>query len=267
MLTLLIDADVLRYQHAFANTARVDWDGDGKAVEVVNEKKARKDTAEYIAELVDKFGADDYVLALSCKRHNFRKDVYPTYKSGRHAKAKPSLWYAIDEFIYADYADKIVERPTLEGDDILGLLATHPSPKAAPGDRIVVSIDKDLQTIPCSLFNPSKPDIGVREISENAANLFWMKQVLTGDSTDEYPGCPGIGPVKADAVLVPVSTANRKSAPYAHLAGLWDAVVDTYESKDLTADDALIQARCARILRHGDYNFAAKRVHLWIPTT
>lgn len=263
---LLIDADVLRYFMAFSNTASIDWDGDGETTEVYQEDKAKADVEGYIEEMVDKFKARDYVLAMSCREHNFRKDVLDTYKLARHQKPKPALWHVLDRFIYETYADKIVERYGLEGDDILGLLATHPHPMRALGPRIVVSIDKDLKTIPCRLYNPMKPDLGVLPVTEHAANLFWMHQTLTGDATDNYSGCPKVGPKRADEALLALHEAHLDAPVEEHLAALWAAVVAVYESKGLTADDALTQARLARILRHGDYSYKQRKVNLWKPS-
>jgi len=92
-----------------------------------------------------------------------------------------------------------------------------------------------------------------------------MKQVLTGDTVDNYKGCPGIGPKKADEFLMPVHEALLGLTVEEHLAALWVTVTMVYESKGFTAEDALIQARCARILRHGDYNFTTEEVTLWKP--
>lgn len=271
-LTLLIDADVLRYQLAYSNTTRIDWNGDGNFAEAVQPERAKADLEDYIDELMQKFGADDFVLALSCKKHNFRKDLFPDYKANRAGKPKPELWYVLDEFIYETWGDKVVERYSLEGDDMLGLLATHPSPKRAPGRRIVVSIDKDMQTVPCRLFNPNKPDIGVRTITQHDADLFWMKQTLTGDGVDNYPGFPGIGLKGADELLMPVHEAHLDASPEEHLRALWSEVVRVYTTRvprggrePLTVDDAITQARLARILRHGDYHPKTKEIRLWKP--
>ncbi len=122
---LLIDADVLRYQLAFSNTANIDWNGDGNKVEAIQPERAKAKLEDYIDEIVEKFGARDYLLALSCKKHNFRKDIDPTYKLNRASKDKPALWYVLDEFVYDEFGDKIVEIENLEGDDVLGLLASH----------------------------------------------------------------------------------------------------------------------------------------------
>lgn len=266
-LTLLIDADVFRHQLAYGNTKSIDWDGDGDTMELLDYDKARDDLDGEIANLVRKFKATDFVLALSCPGHNFRKDVLDTYKLQRHEKQKPALWYFVDECIQAKYADKVVMRYGLEGDDILGTLATHPAPRRAPHARIVVSIDKDLRTIPGRLFNPQKPDLGTITISEHDANLFWMKQTLMGDTTDGYTGCPGIGAKYSDDALMPIHEQYRDAPADEHLAALWSAVVATYERKKLTSQDALIQARLARILRHGDLNYKTNEVHLWKPSS
>lgn len=268
---LLVDADVLRYQLAFSNTAKIDW-GDGVVSEATNPERAKVKLDDYIEELVDKFGARDYLLALSGKE-NFRTELFPDYKLNRNHAERPKLWSVLDEFVYDAYASKIVEIPRLEGDDVLGLLATHPNPKRAPGPRILVSIDKDMQTLPgIRLYNPNKPDVGVRPISQHDADLFWMKQVITGDQVDNYPGFPGIGHKGADELLQPIHEALLDASPEEHLAALWDKVVETYTtriprggSKPLTQHDALVQARLARILRHGDYSPKSREVHLWKP--
>jgi len=139
------------------------------------------------------------------------------------------------------------QRPGLEGDDILGILATHP--KAIRGQKIIVSIDKDMKTIPGYVWNPDKDDEPIFYSTEEA-DYWHLYQTLTGDTTDGYPGLPGCGPKGAEKVLEDPS---------------WEAVVAAYEKKGLTEEDALVQARCARILRATDYDYAKKEVKLWCP--
>lgn len=263
--TLLIDADVLRYLMAFTNTAGIDWDGDGEITEVYQVDKAKADVKAFIDEMLKKFRAKRFVLALSCPKHNFRKDVLDTYKQARHEKPKPALWFVLDEFIHETYADHIVMREGLEGDDILGLLLTHPDPEKAPGKRICISIDKDLKTIVGRHYNPMKPDQGAFKVDQYAADLFWMQQTLMGDATDNYAGCPDVGEKTAEEILRHFHLMYRKRSPEEHLAALWKVVVLTYEGRGLTEADALTQARLARILRHGDYSFKTNEVHLWKP--
>lgn len=134
----------------------------------------------------------------------------------------------------------------------------------------MVSIDKDMQTIPGRLYNPNKSDLGTRTISVDDAGLFWVKQALTGDQIDHYTGFPGIGHKLADEIFMPIHEANLDETPEVHLAALWDAVNTAYPTriprsgdKPLTVKDAVIQARLARTLRYGDYNPKTKEVKQW----
>ena len=46
----------------------------------------------------------------------------------------------------------------------------------------------------------------------------------------------------------------------------WDSVVKAFESKGLTSDEALLNARLAKILTADDYDFKENRPILWTPT-
>ncbi len=61
--------------------------------------------------------------------------------------------------------------------------------------------------------------------------------------------------------------------PYAHDAltlsdplEMWDNVIEAYASKGQTEEDAIHQARLARILWADDYNFKNNKIRLWNPT-
>jgi DNA polymerase-1 len=101
-------------------------------------------------------------------------------------------------------------------------------------------------------FNPDH-DTHPRVIAENEANYAHMMQTLCGDSTDGYSGCPGVGPKKAEAIL-----ANGHT---------WDLVLDAFRKAGLSEDEALVQARVARILRHHEFDQRTSEVKLWTPAT
>jgi DNA polymerase-1 len=140
---------------------------------------------------------------------------------------------------------------TLEADDVLGLLSTS---KTLTGKRTIVTIDKDLLTVPGLLWNPDKPDDGVVSTSEEEADYRHLLQTLTGDATDGYSGCPGVGPKTAEKMLADVEPELR-----------WLRIVEAYEKAGFGAEEALRQARVARVLRRGEYDTKAKKVHLWTP--
>ena len=246
-VTLLIDADVLAYQAANGEQRVTDW-GDGvTSVAMGSLEEGVEDVLRAAEALKERLAAHAYVLCLT-HPEQFRKKLLPTYKGNRGEK--PVL---VDP-IRNELADKHggVRRIGLEGDDVMGIYATHP--KLLPGKKIIVSIDKDMKQVPGMLYNPGKDEL--TEVTAEEGDYFHMLQVLTGDPTDNYKGCPGIGPVKATAIL-----ADNDD----QWVTAWERIVAAYESKGLTEADALVQARVARILRHTDYNFKTKEPILWQP--
>lgn len=223
---------------------------------------------------MDTLEGDSYTLALTDSEANWRLDVLPTYKGNRKNK-KPLALKATRQWLMDDLDAYF--RPRLEGDDILGILATWSL--YMPGtEKVIVSLDKDMKTIP-GLYYRREED-GIIEIDEAAADRWHMFQTLTGDPTDGYDGCPGMGPVSAE----PVVLHNLAVRPYQHTLTrgkrkgevetryeeypantLWEAVVSRYEAAGLTEEDALVQARVARILRRTDYDLAKKQPILWTP--
>jgi 5'-3' exonuclease len=280
--TILIDGDILVYQSAQQNEKEICWDeAEGlwsihaelhPAIVMLNDQ---------IFGLQEKLGADHVVLALT-DPVNWRKDVLPTYKSNRADKRKPMLIPALRAYLESEEftGAKVYRRPTLEGDDILGILMTHSH--LVKGEKICVSLDKDMKTLPGFHYNQRKDHDGIFEVTPAEADEWHMIQALAGDTTDGYAGCPGIGMAKATefvkerkaAVMVSrtITRGPRKGQVVTEPelitqedATLWDIVVSHYRAAGLTEHEALIQARVARILRATDYDFKKKELKLWTP--
>jgi DNA polymerase I len=248
--TLLIDADILAYRHA-AGGQRVYKFSENEEEWGVILDPFEQVVEEFVAEVEEwkeKFQAKAIAMAWSDSA-NFRKVILPSYKSNRKDVAKPLHLAALRAWGQANY--KCYLRPTLEGDDVLGILMTHPN--LIRGSKIIISLDKDLKTIPGVIYNDGKDEL--KRISLEEANYWHMSQTLTGDPTDGYKGCPGIGPKRA---------AEALDCAF-DLESMWDIIVSIYQSKGLTEEDALVQARCARILRAEDYDFKRKEPILWEP--
>jgi DNA polymerase-1 len=131
---------------------------------------------------------------------------------------------------------------TLEADDAMGIYAT-----AHPGN-IIVSPDKDMRQIPGKLYNlETTQDI----TAEEGAKWHYI-QTLAGDQTDGYSGVPGIGVKRAETLF--------DKEGYS-----WDTVVKAFTDKGLTVDDALLNARLARILTLDDYDTERQEPILWTP--
>jgi DNA polymerase-1 len=151
-------------------------------------------------------------------------------------------------------------RPTLEGDDCLGILSTMKK----TGDSIICSLDKDFKTIPGRHYNFGRKEFF--EVTPQQADYWHMVQTLTGDTADGYTGCPGIGPKTAEKIL---QAALDEGTPWANPQQLreiyWQHVVKAYAKAGLSEEEALTQARVARICRTSDYDFKTKQVILWSP--
>lgn len=247
---LLVDGDVLVYQIACSAEVATDW-GEGNFTLHADETEAKESMDNVLAALRSDLKAQEMVVALTChKTVNFRKALYPAYKENRTKKRKPMLWKSLRDHLFEHYKAKI--KDNLEADDILGIMSTAPFAQHRQ-ERIICSIDKDFKSIPGKLYNLTSKEMLV--ITENEADYAFMSQVLTGDSTDNYQGLPGCGPVKAAKIL-----GDCDQWPV-----MWGKVLDAYRKAGLSEEVALTQARMARILRHEDYNFRKKEPILWTP--
>lgn len=251
MTSLLIDADITLYRAASVCEREVRWDEVNHVLVSNAEEVWQAVTSQiemYRKELsTEGEPAPSLHFALTGP-NNFRRDLWDDYKGGR--SRKPLCYGAVRQRLIDTYDARSVDG--LEADDLLGIWATQGRIK----DPIIVSLDKDLRTIPARVWRPAANSEQKHElftVTEDQADYFWMTQVLTGDVTDGYKGLPGCGPKVAEKLLT-------IGAP---LADLWSAVVAAYEAKGLTVEDALLQARLARILRASDWDGVNKKIKLW----
>ena len=241
--TLLIDGDILLYSEAAAVEVEFDW-GDDFWTLYGDAQEAKERVDVWVADIRAFLQADDVVLTLTGTA-NWRKEVLPSYKANRKGKRKPVVYPELRRYALSTY--KVACYDNLEADDVMGILATDP---ANDNETVIVSEDKDMMTIPGKLYRPIRSEEGIQDITEEQADRNHLIQALTGDSTDGYAGCPGVGPKTAEKIL----TEND-----------WSLVVAAYEKAGLSEEDALTQARVARILRHGEFNPKKEKVKLWTP--
>ena len=238
MTTLLIDGDIVLYTSSVATEFACDWGNDNWVLSA-NLEQSRDMARRYFDDLHEKLQFDAMIICLSGPK-NFRYGLNANYKSSRKDTRKPIVYSPLKDWMLGNYNTQMEEG--LEADDLLGILAT------SMPDTIVVSPDKDLQTVPCTLYRQGE----LKTITLEEANRFHMYQTLTGDPTDGYPGCPGVGPKTAEKLL--------SGNPETH----WGAVVQAYEKQGLTEADALMNARMAFILRNE--NWINGEVKLWEPS-
>jgi len=172
---------------------------------------------------------------------NFRYAIYTDYKSSRRKYRRPAGLAALRQWAFETWTSLTL--PGVEGDDVLGIMAE-------PGD-VIISRDKDLRTIPGIHVDGDK----LLEISQWEADYNFYCQVLTGDTTDCYPGCKGVGPVGAAKLLAECQTP----------AQMWTQVLKAYAKAGHSLEYALQMARCARILRPDEYDHVRNQPILWQP--
>jgi DNA polymerase-1 len=254
----LIDGDEVAFKACAVSTDEIDW-GDGEASTLASPARCAKVAEELVEAWSAKVEADSIIVCLSPRdRDNFRRRVVPSYKTDRTEKLDV-YWYTVDRLI--EKFDTLTF-PSLEADDVMGVMSSTEAVRAyGEYQPVIVSSDKDMQTVPCLLFNPGK---GLkRKVSPLDADRWWMRQTLTGDPVDGFKGLPGCGKdaqaVKLLDEMVSVETM------WEHVVATYKAGTKRYCPNGLTAEDALAQARLARILRPGEIDTDKKLVRLWHP--
>lgn len=242
----LVDGDILIHRIAAAVEVPWRWDDDIWTLHA-DARMAQHLVDVEIASIREKLGGRSVVVTICLSSpNNWRNKILPDYKANRKGNRKPMVYKDLRAYVANTY--DVAVMPTLEADDVMGILGTDPRKK----NRVIVTIDKDLKTVPGAHFNPDQ-DSQVRIVTEAEADYAHMMQTLCGDATDNYAGCPNVGPKRAEAIL-----ANGHS---------WSTVVAAFERAGIMEGEALIQARVARILRHGEFDTKTSEVRLWTPTT
>lgn len=246
----LVDADLLCYTAAVKAQESHDLGFDDGPMVQTDQDTALEHIADSLGAWTLDADLNDVQLCWSdpLRKSNWRLAVLPTYKHGRSGE-KPLLYWWLTAVLNARLESHYL--PGLEGDDVMGILATGPFAKR--NDTVILSIDKDMRTVPGELYDWHREFHGV--IEPAAAAYAHMTQALTGDPTDGYTGLPGCGPKRAAIVLDGLAGYSE----------LWPAVVAEYERKGLTEADALVQARVARILHRCDWDAKARKPILWTP--
>ncbi len=237
-MKLLIDADFIVYKNCAAAETELDF-GNDVIVVTSNFSDAYAATNRELSRIKNKFGDFSEVILFFSDSENFRKKILPEYKGHRNRK-KPCGYKRVINELKKEY--KVIIKPTLEADDTMGIYATK-----YPGNCIV-SPDKDMRQIPGQLYNFDE----VFTVSFEEGAKWHLIQSMAGDQTDGYAGVPGIG-------------VKRAVSLFEEHGYSWKTVVKAFKDKGLTEDDALVNARLARILTSNDYDFQNKQPILWSP--
>lgn len=236
----------------------VDWNEPPIHVLGSNPVQAREVLDEMLERIFERFETREHLLCFSSPP-NFRYSVDPTYKNNRANSRKPLCYIELALQVEADFKCKSL--PGLEADDVMGIIATTPA-VIKSRQPIIISQDKDMQSIPTQVWRQGE----LMTISEAQADYYHMFQTLVGDTSDGYKGCPGVGKVKAEKLISGCWSGTADLTDEDCRRSAWEKVVACYEKAGLTEQDALTQARLARILRYSDWNEKEKCPVLWTPT-
>ena len=239
-MKILIDCDYIVYKCCAAAETEMDF-GDDVIVVTSNFSDAMKCVRRDLEKIKTEFGSffDEDLVLFFTSPNNFRKKILPEYKGHRQRK-KPCGFKRVIQELKKNY--KVILKDTLEADDALGIYATK-----YPGN-VIVSPDKDMRQIPGKLYDFNE----TVTITEEEGAKWHLIQTMAGDNTDGYSGVPGIGVKKAEKI-------------FEEKGYTWQAVVETFVEKELTEEDALVNARLARILQTSDYDHKTKEPILWTP--
>ena len=238
-MKILCDADFIVYKACAAAETEVDF-GDDVILVTSNFSDAYGATKRELTKLENKLGSFSTLILFFSDSTNFRKKILADYKGHRNRK-KPCGYKRIINALRKEY--KVIIKPTLEADDSMGIYATK-----YPGN-IIASPDKDMRQIPGQLYNFDE----TFTITPEEGAKWHLIQTCAGDQTDGYGGISGIGVKRA------VSLFEEKGYS-------WKTVVNAFVEKGHTEEEALVNARLARILTAKDYDFKKKRPILWSPS-
>ncbi len=165
--------------------------------------------------LVQKYQPTHILIARDTKEGSFRKEIYVEYKANR-SEPPDDL---IPQFAIVDELVKVlgipeVKIPRYEADDIIGSAATQW--KNSFDEILIASGDKDLMQFvdgPIRMLDTMKEVTYGREEVKDKMGVYPEQIVdylsLIGDSSDNIPGVPGIGPKGAQGLLEDFGTLEK----------------------------------------------------------
>ena len=147
-------------------------------------------------------------------RKTFRNEIYPDYKANRSEPPED----LIPQFELIKKVPLVFNIPSiqLEGYEADDLIASYAHAASKLGQNTsIVSSDKDLMQLideKVTMIDPLKKQITEKNVLEKFGvkpNKVIEVQALAGDSSDNIPGVPGIGPKTAAELINQYSTVEN----------------------------------------------------------
>ena len=245
----LIDADSLLYKVGFALEEKNFWNefdiegGSDESPEItysIEHEQAQKTFNTLVENIMFATDCDEVLLVFS-GGHNFRLNFPIEYKLNRTGSRKPTGYSELLMYVKEHWPTYTTDG--IEADDyVVWYYKNH-------DDCVLCAIDKDIiyQSVGTH-YNYGKDEEVT--VDEWEATKYAYFQTLTGDQSDGYKGCRGIGAKRAEALLEDCSDESC----------LWTKVLEAYEAKGHTYEEALWTMRLANM-----HQYNGKEIVLWEP--
>lgn len=232
----LIDAFALIYRSYFAFIRNPRFNSKG-----VN-TSAALGFANTLVQLLENDQPEYIGVVFDMSKPTFRHELFPEYKANRQEmpedlrKSIPYIRKLIEAFRIP-----IIEMEGFEADDIIGTLARKASEEGFT--TYMMTPDKDyaqLVTDSILMYKPGKSGNenevwGIEEVKQNFGIESPMQVIdilgLMGDSADNIPGCPGIGPKNAQKLISDFGSIDGIYQNLDQLKGKQKENLETYEEQ------------------------------------
>ena len=202
--------------------------------------------------MIDAFDPDGVVVAFDKGKPRVRMEMLPQYKAQR-PPMDPDLHaqFPMIKELLASLNVPILQAEGWEGDDILGTLARLG--EEAGCDMLLVTGDRDMYQLVTEHVNVVSTRKGLSDVAimtpESVDDLYHGITPalvpdfygLKGDTSDNIPGVPGIGPKKASALIAQYGSLDEVIAHADEVKGKMG------ENLRAHIDDALLSRKVATI--------------------
>lgn len=163
--------------------------------------------ATMLRKVINHHRPDYLVVALDTPGETFRNQLYPDYKANRKETPQDLVdQLPLIERIVQAYGAGPLSVPGYEADDVIGSLAVKAQRRGM--EAVIVSTDKDVEQLLCDrikIYHASKEEWIDADTLMKKKGIKPSQVVellaLTGDSSDNIPGVPNVGPVTAQKWL------------------------------------------------------------------
>lgn len=206
--------------------------------------------------IVDELKPDYLAVAFDLPQPTFRRELYVAYQANRpYPHEDLASQFGLVRELVESSKIPLLAVPGYEADDVIGTIAQHvvqnkkhkTKNKDLVDEVVIVTGDRDMMQLvnrKVKLYMPVKGLSQAKIVDEAGVLDYWdvtPKQIidlkaLIGDSSDNYPGVPGVGP----------KTAVKLLHEYGILGKIYEAVGD---KRQVTSDK--IQERVKKKLLDG----------------